>query len=97
MTPSYLRGNLPPLRGTLRRTNNPNTFREIRCKTTRYKNSVFPDAIGSWNNIITDFRSMPSFNRLKAQILSLIRPDIRTTFGVHDPLGIGYLFQMMVN
>ena len=46
--------NLPTLeillhiaRGTLYRNNNPNTFREIRCKTSRYKNSVFPDAISS--------------------------------------------------
>ena len=52
MTPSYFRDNLPPVRGTLHRNNNPNTFREIRCKTSRYKNSVFPDAISSWNNII---------------------------------------------
>ena len=60
MTPSYLRGNLSPLRGTLSKNNNPITFREIRCKTSRYKNSVFPDVISSWNIIITDFRSKPS-------------------------------------
>ena len=92
--PSYLRDNLPPLRGTLYRNNNPNTFREIRYKTSRYKNSVFPDAISSWNNIITDSQSMPSFNR---KYTSLIRPKKRTTFGEHAPLGIRYIFQMRVN
>ena len=97
LTPSYLRDDLPPFRGTWYRNNNPNTFREMRCETSTYKNSVFPDAISSWNNIITDFQSMPSFNRLKAHILSLIRPKIRTTFGVHDPLLVRYIFQLRMN
>ena len=41
-TPSYLRDKLPPHRRPLYRFNNSNTFQEIRCKTSRYKNSFFP-------------------------------------------------------
>ena len=52
MTPSYLRDKLPPSRRLLYRCNNSNTLHEIRCKTSRYTNSFFPDAINSWNNII---------------------------------------------
>ena len=96
-TPPYLRGNLPPIRGTLYRNNNPKYIREIRCKAPRYKNSVLPDDINSWSNIITDFQGMSSIDRLKAHILSLIRPKIRTTFGVHDPLGVRYIFQLRMN
>ena len=44
-TPSYLRDKLPPHRRPLYRFNNSNTFQEIRCKTSRYKNSFF-----SWCN-----------------------------------------------
>ena len=40
-TPSYLRDKLPPHRRPLYRFNNSNTFQEIRCKTSRYKNSFF--------------------------------------------------------
>ena len=37
MTPSYLRGKLPPRsRSNNRRHNNPNTFVEITCKTSTY-------------------------------------------------------------
>ena len=47
MTPSYLGDKLPPNRRLLYRCNNSNTFHEIRCKTSRYKNSFFLDAINS--------------------------------------------------
>ena len=55
MTPSYLRDKLPPNRRLLYRCKNSNTFHEIICNTSKYKNSFFPDAIISWNNIITNF------------------------------------------
>ena len=41
-TPFYLTEKLPPLRGLLHLNTNPHTFRNIPCKTNRYKNSFFP-------------------------------------------------------
>ena len=96
-TPSYLRDKLPPHRRPLYRFNNSNTFQEIRCKTSRYKNSFFPDATSSWNNIISNFQEIPTFAGLKSHLLSLIRPKIKSTFGIHDALGLRYLFQLRVN
>ena len=96
-TPSYLKDKLPPNRRPLYRSTNSHTFHGIRCKTSRYMNSFLPDAINSWNNIITNFQNNPTFTSLKAHILSLIRPKIKSTFGVHDPLGLPYLFQLRVN
>ena len=55
MTLFHLREKLPPNRRPLYTFNNSNTFHEIRCKTSKYKNSFFPDAISSWNNIIANF------------------------------------------
>ena len=63
-TPSYLRDKLPSNRRLLYRWKNSNTFHEIRCNTSRYKNSFFPDAIISWNNIITNFQNVPPFTSL---------------------------------
>ena len=97
MTPSYLKDKLPPNRKLLYRCNNSKTFHEIRCKTSRYTNSFFPDAINSWNNIIRNFQNVPPFTCLKAQILSLIRPKTKSTFGVDDPLGLQYIFQLNGN
>ena len=51
-------------------------FRDILCVqgTSRYKSSFFPDAIISWNNIITNVQNVRPFTSLKAHILFLIRP-----------------------
>ena len=52
-TPSYLRDKLPPHCRHLYIFNNCNTSHEIRCKTSRYKNSSFLDTIRSWNKKLT--------------------------------------------
>ena len=91
-TPSYLRNKLPPNHRHFLH----NVFRAIKCKTDRYKNSFFPHAIDSWNIIITHFENFPSFEKLKKHVLSLLRPKNRGIFGVHDPVGLRYLFQLRV-
>ena len=93
----YLRDKLPPHRRHLYRFNNSNTFQKIRCKTCRYQNSFFPYATSSWNNMISNFKDIPTYTSLKSHLLSLIRPKIKSTFGIHDALGLRYLFQLRVN
>ena len=96
--PSYLRDKLPPHRGPPYILNNSNTFLEIiRCKTARYKNIFFPDATSSWNNMIINFQDISTFTSIKSRLLSLTRPKIKSTFGIHDALGLRYLFQLRVN
>ena len=75
-TPSYLKDKLPRYRRPLYSQNNNynNTFHEIKCRSSRYMNSFFPNAITAWNNVITHFDNIPSINILKDHILSLIRP-----------------------
>ena len=58
-------------------------------------NSFFPDAIRSWNNV-TYFSNVPSIYTLKGHIKSLICPNAKSIFDIHDPLGLRYLFQLRV-
>ena len=96
-TPSYLKDKLPRhLRPLYSANNNNNTFYVIRCRSSRFMNSFFPDAIISWNNIITHFDNIPSINILKDHILSMIRPKKKNIFGIYDPLGLRYLLQLRV-
>ena len=85
-TPSYLKDKLPRHRRPLFSQNNNNTFHEIRCRSSRYMSSFFPDAITSWNNVINHFANIPSINILKDHLFSLIRPKKKNIFGIHDPL-----------
>ena len=46
-----------------------------------------------WNNFITHFEHFPTFDSLKA----LLRPDAKSIFGLHDPIGRRLLFQLRVS
>ena len=47
--------------------------------------------------MISNFQDIPTFTSLKSHLLSLTRPKIKSTFGIHDALGLRYLFQLRVN
>ena len=96
-TPSYLKDKLPTHRIPIFGGNERNNFYELRCKTNRYRKSFFPDAIASWNVFISDFDYVPTFDTLKSHIISLVRPKPKSIFGIHDPLGIRYFFQLRVS
>ena len=96
-TPSYLNDKLPPNCRTLFSGNTRNTFREIICKSNRYMNSFSPDAISSWNIFIKHFDGVPSFDILKKHINTFFRPKTNIIFGIHDPVGLHYLFQLRVS
>ena len=89
-TPSYLKNKLPPTRLPFLL----NVFRDIKCRTDRHKNSFFPDAISSWNEIITHFEHFPTCYVLKKHLSSLFRPKSKPIFGLHDPEGLRHLFQL---
>ena len=92
-TPVYLREKLPPNRRPFR----SRVFRDIKCRTIRYSISFFPDAIASWNNFITHFEHFPTFDGLKDHLIALVRPDVKSIFGLHDPIGLRLLFQLRVS
>ena len=95
-TPSYLNEKLPPFCREMFSGNIRTTFRAIRCKTYRYMNSFFPDAIAFWNLLmeIFNYNVNPSLSLLKHDIISLIRPESKNVFKIHDPTGLRYLFQL---
>ena len=88
-TPSYLRDKMPPNRRNL--ANLRCVFEDIKCRTDRYFNSFFLDAISVWNNIISNFEYLPTFGRLKSHLISLFRPKLRSTFDLHDSIYLRHL------
>ena len=47
--------------------------------------------------MISNFQDILTFISLKLHLLSLIRPKIKSTVGIHYALGLRYLFQLRVN
>ena len=95
MIPSYLKEKLPPNKRTyLFSADISNTLREIRCRSSRYMNSFFPNGVASWNIIIKHFDKMPSISKLKEHMPSPFRPNISSMFNIYDPIGLRYIFQL---
>ena len=68
----------------------------IPCKTDRYSNSFYPDAVKSWNKIGVELRSTQSLNLFKSALLKIIRPKKRTIFEIHNPDGMKRIYQLRV-
>ena len=94
-TPPNLNDKLPPNCRALFSGNVRNIFREIICKSNRYKNCFFPDVIASWNILIKHFDDVPTFDILIKH--TLFRPKTKSIFGIHDPVGLRYLFQLRLS
>ena len=73
---------------------NPNIFNELMARTQRYKNTFFPNAISTWNNIIANIQGNITMKSYKNHILKFIRPNYQPLYDIHDPTGLHYLFQM---
>ena len=98
-TLSYLKDKLPPNCREMFSGNIRTTFHAKICKSNRYMNSFFPDAIASWNLFmeIFEYKEVPSIGVLKNDIASLFRRESKSFFKIHDPIGLRYLFQLRVN
>ena len=95
MIPSYLKDKLPPNSRALFNGNIRNTFRGIICKSNRYRYSFSPDAISSWNTFINLLDNVPTFD--KKTYHYVLSPSDEKYFGIHNPVGLRYLFQLRVS
>ena len=93
-TPDYLHEKLPPNRNII--IDLPHVFRDFNCRTDIYCNSFFPNSTSTWNTLITHFDSLPSFLSMKSHLISLFRPNFKSTFDIHNPSLLRYLFQLRV-
>mgnify|MGYP001355346680 CR=1 FL=1 len=91
-TPEYLTAKLLPVARA--HFANPLYIQEYRCRTGRFMSSFFPDAARSWNIIMSHFETMPTFQAVKIHLVSLFRPNGKSIFKIHDPLGLRCLFQL---
>ena len=85
---------LPPNRNVI--IDVPLIFREFKIRTGRYSGSFFPNAVSLWNNFISDFQNLPTFEGLRAHLISLFRPLPKAVCGIHDPVSLRHLFQLRV-
>ena len=71
---------------------------QIRARTEKFLSSFYPNCICEWNKLDPEIRLAPSVAVFKAKFLSknLPPPPAKSIFCIHDPIGLGYLFQLRV-
>ena len=93
LTPKYLYDPVPPPRTHLYGTSCTNDLHPMRCKTQRFQNSFYPDAVKCWNNIGPEIRKLNTLNSFKAKLNGIIKPECKSVFKIHDS-HLRYLFQL---
>ena len=93
LTPQYLRDPIPPPRSHLYGTSSTNDLHPMRCKTQRFQNSFYPNAVNCWNDIGPDIRKLDTLNSFKSTLNGIIRPKCRSIFNIHSP-DLKYLYQL---
>ena len=96
LTPEYLKIPIPSHQGHLFGYRFTNVLNPITCRTDRYSNSFYPDSVTSWNNIGPELRGAESLSIFKKNFLKLIRPEKKSLFNIHNPLGTRWIFQLRV-
>ena len=96
LTPLYMKEPIPPLQQSNYSLRNQDVIGQIRARTEKFLSSFYPNCICEWNKLDPEIRLAPSVAVFKAKLLSKIRPPAKSIFCIHDPIGLGYLFQLRV-
>ena len=95
LTPQYLLEPVPPPRTHLYGTSATNDLYPMKCRTQRFKNSFYPDAVECWNNIGPEIRNLSTLKLFKSKIIGIIKPERKNIFNIHSP-DLKYIYQLRV-
>ena len=94
--PEYTRYPIPQLTQAMYSFRNADVVGQIRARTTRFKNSFYPDCLSERNTLDPEIRLSRSLNIFKTKLSKLIRPTPKLVYGIHDPKGLAILIQLRV-
>ena len=96
MVPEYLKEPIPTAKSFTHRLRSLHVLNEISFYSDSYRDSFYPDCIRTWNRLDANFRNLPTLRKFKNNLIALFRPPCRSIFGIHDPIGIRWLYQLRV-
>ena len=96
LAPIHTKDPIPPLQQSQYSLHNQDVIGRIEARTGKFKSSFYPHCLSYWNDLDPEIRLAPSVAVFKKQLLSIIRPPVRSIFGIHDPKGLSYLTQLRV-
>ena len=97
LTPTYTRDPIPPIHQSEYSLRNQDVIGQLRPRTERFKSSFYPFCVTEWNKLDHLLKASSSVSLFKAKLLVLIRPNAKSVYGIHDPVGLSYLTQLRVS
>ena len=96
LTPQYLLDPIPMPRRHLFGRYATNDLYEFSWRNLRFLHSFYPDSVITWNSLGPETRNIETLSGFKKKLLETIKPKAHSTFNIHDPDNLKYLFQLRV-
>ena len=96
LTPAYTKAPIPPLTQSHYVLHNQDVVGRVRTGTEIFTSSFYPHCLSEWNGLDPGIRLAPPVAVFKKNLLSIIRPPVKSFFGIQDPTGLSYLTQIRV-
>ena len=93
-SPGYLFQHVPSERVVNYNLRNPFVLKQSVERTSRYSHTYF--CIKEWNLLDINVRNSPTLSQFKHNLIQIIRPPKRSTFGIHDVEGLKLLTRLRV-
>ena len=93
--PLYLYNEIPQERTLSYNLRRPNVF-ESSAKSTNISHTYFQNCVREWNQLDQSIRNCPTISGFKLQLVRLVRPTKKSTFGAHDIEGVRLLTRLRV-
>ena len=94
--PLYLYNEIPQERTFSYNLRRPNVFESSAKSTDRLTHTYFQNCVREWNQLDQSIRNCPTISGFKLQLVRLVRPTKKSTFGAHDIEGVRLLTRLRV-
>ena len=94
--PLYLYNEIPQERTFSYNLRRPNVFESSAKSTDRFTHTYFQNCVREWNQLDQSIRNCPTIYGFKLQLVRLVRPTKKSTFGAHDIEGVRLLTRLRV-
>ena len=71
-------------------------MKHIASRTESFKSSFYHASLSEWNELDPTINDSSSVNVFKKKVFSIIRPPVKSVYGIHDPKGVVYLTPLRV-
>ena len=94
LIPAHMSNPIPLLQQAQYSFRRRDVIGQIRARTERFKSSFYPHCLKEWSTLSPQIRNTSSVDAFNKYMVSFVRPNAKSVFGIYDPTGLPYLTQL---